>query len=194
MITNIKNVVEKYLEFYPQEEEKLNELKMFINETHEIDNLYNRKNFVGHITASGFIYSKNEGKILLLEHKVLNKFIQPGGHVELSDNEIIDTAKREILEETGLKNLKSVNISLDKNVPLDINSHVIPKNENKNEEEHYHHDFRFLFITESVKDIIIDKSESNQYEWIDISKLKNDKAFNDISIKILSLLNNNYKI
>lgn len=50
-------------------------------------------------TAS--VYIVHEGKILLHLHKKLNKWLQPGGHVEL-DEDPNQAAIREAKEETGL--------------------------------------------------------------------------------------------
>jgi ADP-ribose pyrophosphatase YjhB (NUDIX family) len=47
------------------------------------------------------VYILEEGKVLLLLHPKLNKWLPPGGHVEV--NELpTECAKREALEETGL--------------------------------------------------------------------------------------------
>lgn len=195
MKTDIKQIIEEYLKIFPNEKEKLNKLKSLIdNNENNYNNLFNRKNFEGHITASGYIYSKAEKKILLLEHKALKKFLQPGGHAELLDNEIIDTAKREIKEETGLQDLELVNIAINKNIPLDINTHFIPKNEKKKEDGHYHHDFRYLFIVDKIDDVKIDFCESNGYKWINMNDIRNSENFKGVVEKILKLLNQKYKI
>ena len=195
MKTDIKQIIEEYLKIFPNEKEKLNKLKSLIdNNENNYNNLFNRKNFEGHITASGYIYSKAEKKILLLEHKALKKFLQPGGHAELLDNEIIDTAKREIKEETGLQDLEIVNIAINKNIPLDINTHFIPKNEKKKEDGHYHHDFRYLFIVDKIDDVKIDFCESNGYKWINMNDIRNSENFKGVVEKILKLLNQKYKI
>ncbi len=195
MKTDIKQIIEEYLKIFPNEKEKLNKLKSLIdNNENNYNNLFNRKNFEGHITASGYIYSKAEKKILLLEHKALKKFLQPGGHAELLDNEIIDTAKREIKEETGLQDLELVNIAINKNIPLDINTHFIPKNEKKKEDGHYHHDFRYLFIVDKIDDVKIDFCESNGYKWINMNDIRNSENFKGVVEKILKLLNQKYTI
>lgn len=99
---------------------------------------------------------------------------------------MINSAQREIEEETGIKNLNIVNVAVDINIPIDINTHYIPKSEKKNEEEHYHHDFRYLFLVNNIKDIKIDFNESNGYKWIDIEKIKNNPNFIGIADKILN--------
>ena len=173
MISDIEKIFTEYIQVFPDEKEKLNQFSDFLKNNKE--NLFNRKNFEGHITASGYIYSLEERKILLLEHKQLNVYVQPGGHVEDVDDSILDAAKREVLEETGLDNLKLIMVSEDINVPLDINSHYIPKNESKKEEEHYHHDFSYLFVVDKIQDVNIDINESNNYKWCDIEEYNDER-------------------
>lgn len=48
------------------------------------------------------IYIVNEGKVLLHLHKKLNKWLAPGGHVELNEDPV-ECALREAEEETGFK-------------------------------------------------------------------------------------------
>lgn len=195
MYTNIEEIVKQYLEIFPNEKQNLNELNNLIKHNKDnSNNLFNRKNFEGHITASGFIYSKKEGKLLLLEHKSLKKLLQPGGHVEACDNNIMDAATREILEETGLQDLEIINIAVNTDVPFDINTHIIPKNEKKQEDKHYHHDFRYLYIVDSIKEIKIDDKESNSYKWIEINEIRDNDSFIGIVDKILNLINNKYTI
>ena len=67
MKTNIEKVVAEYLNIFPNEKEKLNILSTLLVNNDEYKNLFNRKNFKGHITASGYIYSVKDKKILLLE-------------------------------------------------------------------------------------------------------------------------------
>lgn len=50
-------------------------------------------------TASVFIV--HEGKVFLHLHKKLNKWLQPGGHIELDEGPL-EAAIREVKEETGL--------------------------------------------------------------------------------------------
>jgi 8-oxo-dGTP pyrophosphatase MutT (NUDIX family) len=52
-------------------------------------------------TTSAFILHPTEKKILLLHHKKLNKWLQPGGHVELHENPL-QALQHELEEEAGL--------------------------------------------------------------------------------------------
>jgi len=55
-----------------------------------------------HFTASVYIFSTEPvPRVLLLFHKKHQKWMQPGGHVELFENPV-ETAIREVREETGI--------------------------------------------------------------------------------------------
>jgi len=52
-------------------------------------------------TTSAFIMHPTDPKLLLLHHKKLNSWLQPGGHIELNENPL-QALHHELEEETGL--------------------------------------------------------------------------------------------
>ena len=52
--------------------------------------------------ASAYTIDFENEKVLLMYNQKLNKWLQPGGHIEEKETPI-ETAKRETLEETGIK-------------------------------------------------------------------------------------------
>ena len=53
-----------------------------------------------HFTTS--VYILDSGKVLLLPHIKLGKWLPPGGHIEADETPVM-AAKREVMEETGLE-------------------------------------------------------------------------------------------
>ena len=165
MVTKLE--IQKHLKYL-----KNGASKKFIELFNNFDeeDLCDRKNFTGHITASGTIIHIPTREVLLLHHKTLDKWHIPGGHVDLDDDSLFEAALREVEEETGLTAEQLIPINLIKNKPycVEINSHPIPRNEKKNEDQHYHHDFRFVFAYTGNKRIHIDLNESLDYKWLSI--------------------------
>lgn len=55
-----------------------------------------------HFCASAFVINPKDKKILLVKHSDYDKWLQPGGHIEL-DETPEEAAIREVYEETGIK-------------------------------------------------------------------------------------------
>ena len=101
MKKNIKKIIEHYKKMHNTKKE-FDILVKQLEETNNIDTIFNRKTLPGHITASGFVLSPNMKKILLINHKFLQKLIQPGGHVDETDETIEGAALRDIDRRLGL--------------------------------------------------------------------------------------------
>jgi len=120
-------------------------------------NCYHRSLLSGHITASAWIVNDTGTSTLLIHHKKLDRWLQPGGHADGDENVLLVAAK-EAEEETGLKLLK-----LHNNRIFDLDIHLIPKHKGIN--AHFHYDVRFLFIADQQEYYTINH-ESNEIAWI----------------------------
>jgi 8-oxo-dGTP pyrophosphatase MutT (NUDIX family) len=100
---------------------------------------FSRSSFVpGHITTSALILAPENEAVLLVFHPRLHRWLQPGGHVEASDASLLDAARREAREETGIA------LSDRRPAPLvGIDVHEIPAR--GGEPAHRHHDLMFGF-------------------------------------------------
>ena len=73
---NIKSYYQDYISIYKDETDRLKQFKTFIDKT-ESDQLFDRKNFVGHITGSAIIFDYKNSKVLLIKHIILQRWLQP---------------------------------------------------------------------------------------------------------------------
>lgn len=130
--------------------------------------LFSRGNRAGHITASGIVASSDMERFLLLYHKGLGKWLQPGGHVEPGDVSLLCAAVREVKEETGLASVDYDVMSTGGGMCIvDLDSHYIPENTAKGEPGHFHHDVRFLFrLKDDALPVGIDPGESAGFRWL----------------------------
>lgn len=180
----ILTLIHKYLEEFTDEKDKVNVLVQFVN-AHEGEALISRKNFTGHITTSAFIVNESGDKLLLLKHKSLNRWLQPGGHADVTDASLKAGALREAIEETGLS---AENMHLLSSHIFDVDSHQIPANNKKNEPAHVHHDIRFLYKCLNTNTLQISLEESTASKWITITELAENGDFYGLDKKIKMFL------
>ena len=182
---NIKSYYQDYISIYKDETDRLKQFKTFIDKT-ESDQLFDRKNFVGHITGSAIIFDYKNSKVLLIKHIILQRWLHPGGHIEKTDASILDGVYREIFEETNIAkdDLMLISPIFGKKFPIDIDSHPIPENPAKHEKQHFHHDLRYFFIYKGEK--ITEESEN--LKWSDVSSLSSQVTFLKLVKKIWDLL------
>jgi len=91
----------------------------------------------GHFTASGFVVSPDGTSLLMIHHRRLDRWLQPGGHIDPDDPSPIAAAAREVHEETGVETMP-IEDGL-----VDVDIHRIPPRDP--EPSHEHFDLRFAF-------------------------------------------------
>lgn len=126
----------------------------------------------GHFTASAFVLSPDGQQILLIWHSKLLRWLQPGGHFEPTDGDLLAAARRELAEEVGL-----VDVPLAAPVEgggyelFDVDVHVIPARpateERAEEPEHEHFDLRLLFRAKSH--LVAAGSDAVDVRWVPLA-------------------------
>ena len=99
----------------------------------------------GHFTASGFVTDPTNSRMLVIHHRRLGRWLQPGGHVEPTDLTLLAAAVREVLEETGVAVVTTGEAGEAPGL-FDVDIHRIPASATG--PRHLHHDLRFRFVAE----------------------------------------------
>lgn len=136
--------------------------KRFIDFVETNEDCFERHLLIGHITASAFVFDPKKHKTLLIHHKKLNKWLQPGGHCD-GEEDTLAVALKEVFEETGLQ-IENIGQEI-----FDLDIHTIP--ESKEVPEHEHFDVRYLLLADS-KIPLVQNHETNQLKWIDLSEME----------------------
>jgi 8-oxo-dGTP pyrophosphatase MutT (NUDIX family) len=116
----------------------------------------------GHFTASAFIVSPERDALLLIFHAKLARWLQPGGHVEPGDRDLLAAARREAEEEVGLAELELLAPA-----PFDLDVHDIPAL--RGEPPHAHFDVRFLFRAQQRA--VRPADDAQAARWVKLSEL-----------------------
>lgn len=114
----------------------------------------------GHITASAFVLHPTEPAVALVHHRKLLRWLQPGGHVETDDPDMVAASQREVAEETGLVHLDDLGL-------VDLDVHVFP--ERGSTPRHLHLDVRRGFVARSARLAV--SAESTEVRWAPLTEL-----------------------
>lgn len=110
----------------------------------------------GHLTGSALVVDRDRQRIVLLHHRKLGRWLQPGGHAD-GDGDLAGVALREAAEETGLEDLVVVTPA------IDIDIHPIPAR--GDDPPHLHLDLRFVVLSASGAEPVVNH-ESNDVRWV----------------------------
>lgn len=130
------------------------------------ERFWQRSTLEGHLTGSAWVLSADGLSALLLHHRKLDRWLQPGGHVDESDASLAETAKREAMEECGLEGLSLVSPLI-----FDLDVHEIPSR--GDEPAHFHYDLRFLFVAPAKHAIERNHLETKDIAWVPLVELRN---------------------
>ena len=129
---------------------------------------FDRAQYVpGHVTASAFVVDAACEQVLLILHGKLRRWLQPGGHVEPEDSDVLAAARREVWEETGVEPCAGFAARGGEGTLLDVDVHLIP--ERAGTPGHEHFDVRFLF--RSTGGQARAGSDARQVCWVPIDRL-----------------------
>lgn len=135
-------------------------------------NCFDRSLLHGHVTGSAWVVNPTFSHALMMHHRKLDRWLQPGGHAD-GDADIVRVAMREIAEEAGVD---SRHIRLVSETPFDVDIHIVYPTATDPRHEHY--DIRFLLELDDCVPLC-GNDESHEVLWVPLSevlRLNNDRS------------------
>lgn len=142
-----------------REAEMLARIIAFV-EAHE--DCFERFLLIGHVTGSAWVVNPERTHALLVHHRRLDRWLQPGGHCDGSPD-VLATALREVLEETGIA-AQPVTGAV-----FDVDAHDIPAR--GAEPAHVHYDIRFLAEAPLSRQPVV-SPESRDVRWVELDAIR----------------------
>ncbi len=122
---------------------------------------FDRAILEGHLTGSAITVSADGARVLLLHHRKLDRWLQPGGHGDPGETTGEEVALREAFEESGISGL-ALHPAAPR--PLDVDVHDIPAR--ASEPAHEHLDLRYLVVAPEDAVVAPDLAELHEIRWV----------------------------
>lgn len=126
--------------------------------------VFERRHAAGHFTGSAWLVSADGTRVLLMHHRKLDRWLQPGGHAD-GDSDLAAVALREAREETGVAALQVLPAI------FDLDRHRIPAR--AHEAGHWHYDVRYVVRAGADERFVINP-ESRALAWRRVSDVAAD--------------------
>jgi 8-oxo-dGTP pyrophosphatase MutT (NUDIX family) len=163
-IAHLRDQLTAYLDRWPESAAEIGPVLAL-----DSDAGFDRSTMPGHVTASAIVLDES-GAVLLIHHRALDRWFQPGGHLEPCDDSLPAAALREAVEETGLD---PIGLELIERAPIHVDVHPIPANPRRGEGAHDHYDVRYLF--RCVRGELRPRPEEvHAAEWRPVGELDSD--------------------
>ncbi|MCU1452144.1 MAG: ADP-ribose pyrophosphatase [Acidimicrobiales bacterium] len=117
--------------------------------------LLHRSSTTAHLTGSAVVVDAAGDRTLLMLHRKLGRWLQPGGHAD-GDGNLAAVALREATEETGIEGLRVAVPALD----VDVHRVAPPA-----EQPHLHLDVRYLVVAPPGA-VGCGNAESRELRWV----------------------------
>lgn len=157
-------ILERYRRRFPGEAKTIARVRALVA---RVRDPFDRRALPGHVTASAWLVSPDGRRVVLVHHRKIGRWLQPGGHVE-GDRDLSRAALREAREETGLRDLRFAEAMRAPGPPggspqpFDLDVHEIPRR--AGEPAHEHHDVRYLLLAPPEQPLTC-SDESHAVAW-----------------------------
>jgi 8-oxo-dGTP pyrophosphatase MutT (NUDIX family) len=155
----LRKQLQRHLPADPREREMTARLLAFVEENPAC---FSRSLRAGHVTGSAWVVDPGRTCAVLVYHRRLERWLQPGGHCE-ADGSVQATALREAQEETGLRTLRLASPEI-----FDVDIHLIPAR--GAEPDHLHYDIRYLLEADPAEPLRA-SSESRAVQWMGLERI-----------------------
>ena len=162
---NLKEQIEKYEPYNEQEAKDKETMLKYIN---TFDDVLTRNNEFGHFTASSWVVNKERTKVLMIYHNIYKSWSLTGGHAD-GESDLLQTAIRELKEETGIKNVRILDNNIFSLEIICVDGHV---KRGKYVSSHVHLNLTYLLEVDENEDLKIKEDENSGVRWVNIEDVE----------------------
>lgn len=180
--------IEAIKNYIPQDKQEEVDKKYILEMANTHSNIFTRDCLEGHMISTGFVVNQEHNKVLMAFHNIYQSYSWTGGHNDGDENWAY-VAEKEVLEETGLEEVKRISsiISLD---DLPVEAHI---KRGKSVIAHRHFNVTYVFEADEESALCIKEDENSALKWIpfdEIEKWVSEKEMIVVYKKIIERVKN----
>lgn len=123
--------------------------------------VYSRSCNAAHLTASAWVVSPDRQKVLMIYHNLYDSWAWMGGHAD-GMTDLHEVARKEVMEECGLTELKSLSDDIFSLEVLTVDGH---EKRGKYVSSHLHLNVTYLFEADPTLPVFIKPDENSGVGW-----------------------------
>lgn len=155
------DLYEKINNYKPMNKQELHDKEQMLQFMKKNTDCLERKNQVGHFSASAWAVNKERTKTLMIYHNIYNSWSWTGGHAD-GEEDLCAVALRELKEETGVKNVRLISDEIFSLETLTVDGHVkrgayVPS--------HLHFNVTYLVEVDETEVLTIKEDENQAVKW-----------------------------
>lgn len=166
----------------PAEEADKRQILNYVNQFP--DTILTRENPIAHITASGFILSRDGKWVLMAHHNIYKVWAWTGGHAD-GEGDLLSVALREAREETGAGHIVPLSPAIASVEILPVWGHV---KRGKYVCAHQHLNVSYLLTADREGPLTVREGENSKVAWLPADRLlelTNEWQMDEVYIKLL---------
>ncbi len=138
----------------------------------EFEEVLTRKNPLLHFTVSAWTMNPRRDQVLMVYHNIYQAWSWVGGHTD-GDKDFVSVAKRELTEETGLKEFRLVSPT-----PLSLEIIGVQGHEKRGEyvSPHLHLNVTYFFEAPQHQPLRSKPDENTGVAWRDVLRVQKDQT------------------
>ena len=153
--------------YMPSDEREACDKAVILGFMEKNEDVFSRENKIAHMTTSAWIINKERTKVLMIYHNIYNSWAWMGGHAD-GEKDLFLVCKKEVEEESGLKNLVPLKEGIFALNILTVNPHV---KRGQFVNAHLHFDVEYLFEADEREAVRMKEDENSGVAWVEIEKI-----------------------
>jgi len=155
----------RYVPFNEQEQLDREDILWWLERA---ENIYERSCRAAHMTASAWVVSPDREYVLMAYHNIYRSWSWLGGHAD-GERDLLQTAQREVSEESGVQNVRPVSDEIFSIEILTVDGH---EKRGRYVPSHLHLNVTYLFEADMNEELRVKPDENSDVGWIPVDDLE----------------------